>query len=40
MASPPILGTKDHILLDDPELIEEVEKFEGHFEDRNQYSRS
>jgi hypothetical protein len=40
MASPPILGTKDHIIIDDPELQEELEKFEGHLEDRNLYSRS
>jgi glutamate--cysteine ligase catalytic subunit len=40
MASPPILGTEDHILLQDPDLIEEIAQFKGHLEDRNPSSQS
>jgi hypothetical protein len=40
MASPPILGTEDHMLLQDPDLIEELAEFKGHLEDRNVSSQS
>ena len=35
MASAPILGTKDHMQISDPEFKEEIEKFEGCLELRN-----
>mgnify|MGYP007026483650 CR=1 FL=1 len=41
MASPPILGTEDHIDLQGREdLIEKVKQNIGHFEEINQYSKS
>lgn len=35
-----ILGAKDHIKFDNPEMTEEVKKFEGRLQERNKYSRS
>jgi hypothetical protein len=35
MASTPILGTKDHILLQDPKLIDDIAKNEGNLESIN-----
>ena len=40
LASPLILGTDNHIKFDNPEMIEEVKKFQGRLEERNEYSRS
>lgn len=35
VATPIILGTKDHIKIEDPELAEEISKFQGDLEHRN-----
>lgn len=40
MASAPILGTKDHILLQDPKLIEDVANYEGKLEELNEITKS
>jgi glutamate--cysteine ligase catalytic subunit len=40
LASPLILGTRDHIKFDNPDMIEEVKEFQDKLEERNQYSRS
>ena len=39
-ATPLILGTKDHIDLNDPKLEEEIKEYEGRLAERNEYSRS
>jgi len=40
LASPIILGTPNHISIEDPDLAEEVQRFEGKLEQRNEYSKS
>jgi hypothetical protein len=35
MPSPPILGTKDHILIQDPELLERIAESDGNLEKIN-----
>jgi glutamate--cysteine ligase catalytic subunit len=40
LASPIILGTPNHISIEDPDLAEEVQRFEGRLNERNSYSHS
>lgn len=40
VATPLILGTKDHIHIEDPELLQRVKNCKGHLEEINQYSKS
>lgn len=35
-----ILGTPDHILLQDTEILEDIQRHDGDLEKRNQYSQS
>jgi hypothetical protein len=40
LASPIILGTPNHICIEEPDLAEEVQRFEGRLNERNSYSHS
>lgn len=40
MATPIILGTKDHIAIEDEEVLEEISRFDGNLELRNKFSQS
>ena len=40
MASPPILGTQDHIIINDPEIVQRLEEAKGDLEMANLYSKS
>jgi glutamate--cysteine ligase catalytic subunit len=35
-----MLGTKNHIYIDDFELAEEIEEYEGRLEERNEFTKS
>jgi glutamate--cysteine ligase catalytic subunit len=39
-ATPIILGTEDHILIEDPDVMEDVQRHQGQLEKRNRYSQS